>query len=472
MLGHLIRKEILDQLLSLRFIILSAIAALTIWLSLYQGYSYYRARVKDYHMAQAMTEEWYRQLGDSKSFGELRRLGFKEHKPPTPMSIFIRGLEPTLGRSISNSSSFNQLKGSPVEAEPIMGIFPQLDLGLVVQVVLGLFALLLTYDAVCGEKERGTLRLAASFPAPRNQILLGKFIGVSVSVLAAFCIPLLMGIAVLVAMPDVAISLPEWVRLIFILGMVGLYLSTLMCAGLFASCLSNRSAISFVILLIFWVATVVIIPRVSLVVAEIIHPMPTFRERQEEGRKVSASIEVDVVPLGQWEEQNPDWRETPEGREARQIHYWKLRNAWRARGDFFRDHFEEWFGVRDKARLELALALARLSPAFAFHNGTVRLAGTGIDRHQRFENTFKKDYLRVYRDWYNTSVHLDLFRENWPEKYGQPIRDFSEMPRLDYRERWPQGELESALTDFGLLGVWGLVFFAGAYVTMLRYDPR
>ena len=29
-------------------------------------------------------------------------VGFKEHKPPTPLSIFVRGLDPTLGTSISN----------------------------------------------------------------------------------------------------------------------------------------------------------------------------------------------------------------------------------------------------------------------------------------------------------------------------------------------------------------------------------
>ena len=45
MLSHLTRKEILDQLLSLRFIILSVIVALAIWLSLYDGYAYYQNRV-------------------------------------------------------------------------------------------------------------------------------------------------------------------------------------------------------------------------------------------------------------------------------------------------------------------------------------------------------------------------------------------------------------------------------------------
>ena len=52
--------------------------------------------------------------------------------------------------------------------EPLQRVFPSLDLARVVQVVLSLFVLLLTYDAVCGEKDAGTLRLFGSFGLPRN----------------------------------------------------------------------------------------------------------------------------------------------------------------------------------------------------------------------------------------------------------------------------------------------------------------
>ncbi len=52
MLGHLIRKEILDQILGLRFLILATLGALVIWLSLYSGYTYYQARLSDHRQAQ------------------------------------------------------------------------------------------------------------------------------------------------------------------------------------------------------------------------------------------------------------------------------------------------------------------------------------------------------------------------------------------------------------------------------------
>ena len=62
MLGQLIRKEILDQILGLRFVILTAIGVAVIWLSLYDGYAYDLDRLEDYRLAQATTEARIQQL--------------------------------------------------------------------------------------------------------------------------------------------------------------------------------------------------------------------------------------------------------------------------------------------------------------------------------------------------------------------------------------------------------------------------
>jgi ABC-2 type transport system permease protein len=476
MLGHLIRKEILDHLSSLRFLILAAIGALAIWLSLYDGYAYYQARLKDHRLAQAMTQERLRQLQTS-GWEDLQYFGFEEHKPPSPMSIFVRGLEPALGRSISNSDvTARRPRWSPAEAEPILGMFPPLDLGLVVQVVISLFVLLLFYDAVCGEKEGGTLRLTASFPVPRHWLLVGKFIGILVPALGAFGLPLLLGIAVITSMPDVRFTGLEWTRLVLTVSVFILYLSAFTCAGLLASCLTHRPATSFVFLMTFWVATAVVVPRLGLIAAEAFRPIPNARELQDQMRAISASIrastDTNIKSLPQWEKENPRWRDTPEGREARQIHYWKSQEQGRAISRLWQRRYEELMRPYYDARLNLALTLARLSPAFAFHNAVTRLAGAGIDRHQRFETAFTKDYMKLYSDWYFTFLHLNLFRENHPDKYGEYKWDISDMPRFNYREAWPEVELHATFVDLGLLALWGLAFFAGAYVMMLRYDLR
>lgn len=484
MLGHLVRKEILDQILSLRFLILSGIGALIIWLSLYDGYAYYQARLKDYRLAQAATEQRMQQIAAAEGlvrepWYELNNFGFSESKAPTVMSVFIRGLEPTLGRSISNVSvpQAQRLRKSPVETEPILGIFPALDLGLVVQVVLSLFVLLLAYDAVCGEKEGGALRLTASFPVPRHRILLGKFLGVFLPALTAFGLPTLIGITVVLQMPDVQIAGPEWVRLSFILVAFGLYLAAFACAGLLASCLTHRSATSFVLLLTFWVATVVVAPRLSLIVATGIRPAPSIHEHQAKAKAIS------LQDLSKWRELRTRWQQehaqpgqefwrTPEGQEAERLNYMKTRKEVYGKSDPELARLDEAFRNRYNARMNLGVILARLSPAFAFKNAAIRLAGTGIDRHQRFERAFTGNYVERYQNWFDKTSDLDILRRIHPAKYGKREWQISDMPRLAYREIWPEEDLQAALVDVGMLVLWGVVFFAWAYVAMLRYDLR
>ncbi len=400
--------------------------------------------------------------------------GYLEHKPPAPLSIFIRGLEPILGRSISNvSNSVRRLNRSPVEVEPLLGIFPPLDLGLVVQIVLSLFVLLFTYDAICGEKEAGTLRLTASFSVPRHHLLAGKLLGALVPILAAFGLPLLLGIAAVILMPEVQLSNPAWFRLGGILAGIGLYLTAFICVGLFASCLVRKAATSFVFLLSLWVAAVVVLPRLSLFLADAVRPAPSVHELETEKDTVSrANRDRWRESRWAWNRQNPDWSKTPEGQEARWLHWRRSRHevSWLPNQSQYA-RLEEAFNNRYNARMDLAVVLARSSPAFAFNNATVRLAGTGLQRQQRFLDAFNRYRLR-YRTWYIDTSDRDRLRRAHPAKYGEYQWDISDLPRFTYRETGSDGDLQIALIDIGILAVWSILFFAGACIAIHRYDLR
>jgi ABC-type transport system involved in multi-copper enzyme maturation permease subunit len=482
-LGHLIRKEILDHLLSLRFIILSATGALVIWLSLYDGYAFYRDCLNDHRLGQAAFEQRRQQLkgvdgGVHAPWAELDALGFKVHKPPTPLSIFARGLEPSLGRSVLVAGVEKWLPTrSPAAAEPILGVFPPLDLGLIVQVALSLFVLLFTYDAVCGEKEAGTLRLTASLPVPKHRLLLGKFLGTLVPTLAAFGLPLLLGLAVLLLLPEVSLSGSEWGRVGILFVAFGLYLTVFILAGLFASCLTHRSATSFVILLAFWVGAVAVLPRLSLIAADRVRPAPSIHELQAKKEAIRVSILEERNHLqDQWREAyskrngRSHW-DTPEGREEDYLHYSQKRREFAVRQKSQQERLDETFHNRYNARLDLAVSLARLSPAFALNNAVLRLAGAGLDRHRRFQAA-----LQVYKDqrgaWAVRTKDRDVLRQSNPAKYGKFKWDISDLPRFVYQDTRPDEDVQAALFDVGILALWGLVCFIGACVAMLRYDLR
>ena len=354
------------------------------------------------------------------------------------------------------------------------GLFPPLDLGLVVQILFSLFVLLFTYDAICGEKEAGTLRLLGSFSTSRVSILLSKFLGAWVPTMLAFLIPLLLGSAVLAALPDVGLGSAEWSILGLIVVAFCAYLTAYTCAGLFASSLVHRSATAFVILLALWVSTVVVLPRMSLIIAGSIRPAPSVHEYQAElsliGReRLNKHRELRRVWTSARSEPGKEFWRTPEGREAFELYFAEARYVADAFVESRMKRLDETFQNKYNARLSLAVGLAHLSPAFAVRSATVGLAGTGLQRHERFGKTHQQ-HLIADRDWYReTKTAFNLQRRN-TKKYGEPRWDATKRPRFTFSEKPPK--IQPALFDIGLLALWSLLFFAGAYAAFLKYDLR
>ena len=148
----------------------------------------------------------------------------------------------------------------------------------IVKIVLSLFAILFTYDAIVGEKEKGTLKLALSNDVPRDRLILGKAIGGYISLLLPLLIPLLLSLLVLLIMPDISLGGQDWARLLLIFLMFFLYLSVFFSLGLFVSARTSRSSTSFLVLLFVWVIIVMVIPKAAVITAAQVKPIPSVHE--------------------------------------------------------------------------------------------------------------------------------------------------------------------------------------------------
>jgi hypothetical protein len=94
-----------------------------------------------------------------------------------------------------------------------------------------------------------------------------------------------------------------------------------------------------------------------------------------------------------------------------------------------------------------------------------------MDRHRRFLAVFERHW-EGHQDWYARTKDRDMLSASYPAKYGKYQWDVSDLPRFTYRETWPAEDVQRAFVDIGALAVWGLIFFLGAYVAVLRYDLR
>ena len=85
-------------------------------------------------------------------------------------------MEKTLGSSVKiELGSVPEIKTTFTEDNPLLAIYPILDVSLVFKLVISILTLLLAYDAISGEKEQGTQKLMLCGTVPRHQVLMGKF---------------------------------------------------------------------------------------------------------------------------------------------------------------------------------------------------------------------------------------------------------------------------------------------------------
>ena len=193
-------------------------------------------------------------------------------RQPSNLSILAIGWD--AAEPVFRQAGEDGLTDGPVsDASPrTNGLAGDVDLALVVQIVLGLLAILLASDAICGEKERGTLRVLLSHPVPRSAFIAGKLLGGLGPLLAVLLVsmPVAVVTAWLVHAPLVSSSAMP--RLLLFLAGAALYLCALHAIGLAVSATTHRQRTSLVIVLVLWVAFVFIIPRTARLVAELAHP--------------------------------------------------------------------------------------------------------------------------------------------------------------------------------------------------------
>jgi ABC-type transport system involved in multi-copper enzyme maturation permease subunit len=460
MLWTITKKEILDALVSTKFVATFLLCAVLILLSMYIGIENYRGELREYHAAVALNRK---NLENQPTYSHLATFGTKINKPPQALSILVTGIQPAVGRQATvNFTGDPTLAESEYDSNPISSLFGDFDLTMIVKIVLSLFALLISYDAISGEKERGALRMIISNPLPRSTVILGKFIGGLVSLLVPLSVPLLTGFILLTVYPDVSLSGEDWARIGLIGGLFLLYISVYFTLGFLISTLTGRPSNSLFVLLFIWVASVFVIPKAAVMVTKKFHPIPSIHEitAQKDAalREIQGSVQREQLKMLQARpakitpEWNEKWRELNNRLVEDVPAQISARNV----------EIERDFQAKRHAQQAIAFNLSRISPASALTYGAMRLGKTGPDENERFLNSVKA-YRPVFTKWINT-------RNTSATMAQKP--DIESMPRHTFEPENLRNSLRQALPDFAILAFMILAVFAGAFVSFLRYDVR
>ena len=147
-------------------------------------------------------------------------------------------------------------------------ILPAIDWAFIVGTLMTLLALLISYDAVCGEKRDGTLRAVLSNSVSRLQLFIGKYLGLLLILLVTLIVGALVSTTTLVLAGALSLDVSTLSSIAWALILSGLCLSFVLLVSLAVSSIVFRPVVSLVVLMIVWVLIVVAIPGVARLVGE------------------------------------------------------------------------------------------------------------------------------------------------------------------------------------------------------------
>ena len=469
MLRDIITKEIQDMIMSPRFVFTFLLCTILILLSIYTGINNYQAEQKEYSAAVALNRK---NLESQQTYGTLAGLGTKINRKPQVLSTVVNGVQEAVGRVATVNIAYDpSMIDSKYSSSPIFAIFGALDLIFIVKIVLSLFAILFTYDAIVGEKERGTLKLALSNRIPRDRLILGKAIGGFISLLIPLVIPVVLGLLILMIYPNIFLSGDDWLRLGIICVMFLLYLSVFFTLGLFVSARTSRSSTSFLLLLFIWVTFVTIIPKAAIMIAGQINPIPSVHEITAQKDAYLQEIQKEAIA-----EQTQYFKDNPRPKEPDKIAKWNeelkkwaedFQQRLTAKIDERNAAIERDYQTKMRGQQRLAVNLSRISPASALMFASMSLARTGINEHERFLNSVKT-YKPIFTKWINQKMMRSLNLEGGQ----QPKPELDDMPQHEFMPERFSDSFSRIMPDLVLMIFLIILFFIGAYVSFIRYDVR
>ena len=472
----LVAKELRAHLLSFRFLASFVILLVLVVATAAVLAGDYVRKVDEFSARQTELDRYLR------AYAHFNRIGaiVQPVQPPVPFQALVRGITADV-----NIEAFDN--------DPLPVMFPLIDLTFIVAILVSLVALILTYDAVSGEKEDGTLRLMLANGLPRSRVLLAKVAGAGLTLVGPLVVSLAAGMLVVLLRARVGWSGANWGALAMILAGAAVYAGVFALIGILVSAVHHSSASSIMTSLFVWTLLVLVVPNLSPYVASFLSPAPsrikvareiarlTDTDRDDLGRKLMAEYRAEVLKeypvLGERlteaevkrrVSEDPLYRTAYEANRAAVEKAWAEANRVQgAKAEELRQDLRQ----KEEAQTGLARVLSMVSPLADFSYLATDLSSTGTRNLAHFGRLAGLWSRSFYGDYRPKKVAELRAKDPTADAWNTAI-DMSDAPRFRYVEEGLAGRVRAALPPFGVLAGYAVVLFAAAYVAFIRYDVR
>ncbi|MFC2075900.1 ABC transporter permease [candidate division KSB1 bacterium] len=463
-------RELLDKLVTVRFVLIIFLALL-VSISGMMGF-------KDYYLEganrsiQARTElERKQREAAEKRLVDAIAVQQTYYLPPRLSELLVTGHKEASPNLFEFNSFVMAIPQATAPTNPFYEKPLVPDWYFIVAILFSFLALTLAYDTVSGEKFDGTLSLTLANTISRSSFLLAKYSALmSILVMAMILSGLLWIILALsYGLPVLTASFIKNIALFGFLSVV--YLSLITLGGMLVSVWIKSPSAGMVMLLAVWVFITFLVPGTGRLIAERMGGVVSEKELLDMHTQVRRDM-FDSLPegskAGSWGG-DKKYQLDPEGRFALET---RIREA------IHRLNVEHVSNQLYQVRK--TMSILSISPATAFKTISEAIAGVGIVRLNRLIGDIQI-YQKTLRDFYfdtdrndPDSRHLLLPQPSSSyQTYGsQKSVDYESIPK--FVERDPS--VAEALNDAGRQLVYllflNIFLFALTWVSFLRADVR
>jgi len=416
MIKLLIKKELLENILSFKFLIMFLLVFFSVNTAIFVMTKDYRERLQNYDLLKP---------SDKEAFAITS---------PTPLSIFAHGLDDRICNLYQITFGGQIETGSQKQAiNKIYNFFNMPDLLYIISIILSFCAILFASDLISREKEEGTLKLILSNNVGRPVFSLGKWIGGYITLTIPIILSVLFGLIIFVVLAKIPFHSTDFIRLLIFLFFALIYLAVFFSTGLFISILSRNSAFSMFFSLIVWVSLVFIIPRSGNLVAKQFISIPSVQTIEIKRSQIWIKAVFEYI------NSHGDKSKIPQGIINQQ-----------------NDKIREDYLNKLNAVESLAGKITSISPASDLTFLCTDLCNTGFREEQRFK-TFVIRFKEQVKN-FNSDSDGNLVGEFTPFTYDRsPLSDFFNIEML---------------LHFSILILYILIPLISGYYAFLKFDVR
>ena len=462
------RKEFLDAWRDGRFRWAAAIMVALLGVALLLAWQQVgRVRAERTAAATLERENWLNQ--GEKNSHSAGHFGVYVFKPLPPLAVFDRGLEPFVGTTVFlEAHRQNQAAFLPAQDATAMRRFGELTAATGLQLLAPLLIVLLTFGALAGERERGTLRQVLSLGVRPRDLVLGKALGLGVA-LAVLLLPVAVFGAVALAKLPGGDAAGGWIRLAWLGGAYALYLAAILAGCLAVSAVASTARAALATLLVCWAANAVLAPRLASDLAQRVLPTPKLVEFETAMNKaVQEGLDGHNPRNDRLQAFARDTLKKHGKTRIEELPFnfngLVMLESERMANEVYDHHFGKlWDRLEAQDRTVTWTGL--VAPLLGLRSASMALAGTDFTHHRHFSvaaEQHRRDFVRVLNE--------DMMNNTTGGHHGGTAGRalWEKLPAFRYDPPPPALALRAATPGLIVLALWAAV----AWIALLRIAPR